>query len=512
MTAFSVAGGGFGPAGGAPAVTSTAAWNPVENQIIGSPSFSGQRNQALLDCDGNGTLDAAVAGGDSGIDFYTLNIMLNDGSALQDVLPGDDFDTTIPFDSSSPNPIMNVAVADFDGAAGPDVAVSVSSNFSGPDTIALCLNNGGCGYSCSQEVDVTALFPGQNAIRVSSIAAGDFDGDGNADVVITTPELDDSPGNEVGIHFFMGDGAGNLSTPGIHVPYRPTGRGLPFVLTTGFFNNDDADDVALSYEGGLGDSNVGVFVMDAARVVTTTTLSYSGTNPVNERGGIDAVDLDNQGCDDIVSIASEFIAGNQFPDRNVYVFMNDIETMSAIAGADQIADLDTPTAISGAACTLTPADPGAVVNISWTVAPATGVTLTDADTLTPTFSATEPGAYTLTLNCNTRCTGDTTDTKVVTVGAVPPPFLPGDTQGGCLASLTPGAGSNTKWFYAAFLLAPLAIFLRRFGRKGAIVLVAAATLLGFAVPASALTTSFSVNTFEPTVDDSEYFTIFNSPT
>ncbi|MCC6271995.1 MAG: FG-GAP repeat protein, partial [Deltaproteobacteria bacterium] len=513
VTAFSVAGGGFGPPGAAPTSTAEADWNPTPNTVIGTRSIEGQRNAALLDCDGNGTLDAAVAGGDSSIDFYTLNVMLNDGSALQDVLPGDDFDTTIPFDNSSPNPIMNVAVADFDGAGGPDVAVAVSSNFFGPDTIAVCLNNGACGYTCTQEVDVNSLFAPQQDLRMSSIAAGDFDGDGNADVVITTPGLNGTAGNEVGIHFFMGDGTGNLATPGIHVPYQPTGRGIPFVLTTGFFNNDDADDVALSYEGGLGNSNVGVFVMDAARAVTTTTLAYSGTNPVVDRGGIDAVDLDNQGCDDIVSLASEEIDMGKFIEvqRHAYVFMNDIETMSAIAGADQVADLDTPVAISGAACTLSPADPGAVVNVSWTLAPAVGATLSGADTLTPTFTATEAGAYTLTLNCNTRCTGDTTDTKVVTVGAVPP-VIPGDTQGGCLASLTPGAGLNASWFYAVFLLTPLAFFLRRFGRKGAIGLVVAATLLGAALPARALTTSFSVNTFEPTVDDSEYFTIYNSPT
>jgi len=53
---------------------------------------------------------------------------------------------------------------------------------------------------------------------------------------------------------------------------------------------------------------------------------------------------------------------------------------------------------------------------------------------------------------------------------------------------------------------------KRWSKKGALASLTALSLLSFAGRAQALTTSFSVNTFEPTVDDSEYFTVYGSPT
>ncbi|MFO1464587.1 MAG: hypothetical protein U1F66_12505 [bacterium] len=514
VSAFSVAGGGFGPAGTTAASTSTAQWNL--GGVISSASDQGQRNAALLDCDGDGDLDAAVAGGNLNNRKYEIDILRNDGTGLQDIVGGDVFDTMIPFANSSPSPVLSVAVADFDNRQGDDLVVAVHDDSVTPDQdlVSVCLNNGSCGYTCSQAVDLNAPFPGQNGVNSRSIAAGDFDGDGQADFVVPEPGLDNTAGNERGLHYYLGNGNGTFATPGIHVPYNQPLGGFPFVVTTGYFNNDNILDVAVNYlvlgRKVVESGNVGVVTSDGAGGFDVATLSY-GPNQVIDQSGIDAANFDQQGCDDIIAVATEIInlPTAILSQREAFVFLNQTVAMSAVAGADQSAALNTATAISGASCTLNPADPGAELSVGWTVTPAAGATLTGVDTLTPSLTATVPGDYTLTLTCNTRCTGDVTDTKVVTVAGVPPPS---GTQGGCLANLTPNGGNDVKWSYALLMMLPLVFGLRRLSPKGLASLALVAGLLGLAVPAKALTTSFSVNTFEPTVDDSEYFTVYGSPT
>lgn len=88
-----------------------------------------------------------------------------------------------------------------------------------------------------------------------------------------------------------------------------------------------------------------------------------------------------------------------------------------------------------------------------------------------------------------------------------------DTQGGCLASLS-GKGNmrmGQHWLWGMIAMLPIFYLARRLGKKGAtLAMLLALSALSFR--AEALTTSFSVNTFNPTVDDSEYFTVYSSPT
>ncbi len=59
---------------------------------------------------------------------------------------------------------------------------------------------------------------------------------------------------------------------------------------------------------------------------------------------------------------------------------------------------------------------------------------------------------------------------------------------------------------------PLFYLVKRLDKKSLVATLLLVAFLGFGSRAHALTTSFSVNTFQPTVDDSEYFTIYGSPT
>src|SRR5262249_9582526 len=92
-----------------------------------------------------------------------------------------------------------------------------------------------------------------------------------------------------------------------------------------------------------------------------------------------------------------------------------------------------------------------------------------------------------------------------------------DTQGGC--SLNSGISHSVHnthllMIWGMIMLLPLFPLLRRRANKSSALgfMLLILTMLGVGFNANALTTSFSVNRFQPTVDDSEYFTVYGSPT
>ncbi|MGH2567775.1 MAG: OmpA family protein, partial [Bacteroidota bacterium] len=204
--------------------------------------------------------------------------------------------------------------------------------------------------------------------------------------------------------------------------------------------------------------------------------------------------------------------------RQAFVFMNSLETVLADAGPDQSVEINTPLNLTGV-CSVSPDDPAdpAVFLVSWSVAPSVGVTLDNPDTLTPTFTAATAGTYTVTLACTTRCNTTVTDDAIITVTGPTPPPAPFNTQGGCITNRLVGAGVDGKWVWGALLLLPLGYLLRRVGKRENTRFVPTILLLVLGLcmasaPAQALTRSFSVNSFAPTMDDSDFFTVYSSPT
>jgi outer membrane protein OmpA-like peptidoglycan-associated protein len=173
--------------------------------------------------------------------------------------------------------------------------------------------------------------------------------------------------------------------------------------------------------------------------------------------------------------------------------------------------------IDDASCNLNPADPTtSAFSFQWEVTSApSGATpiLNNATTLTPEFSSETAGSYTLTLTCSSfiGCNPvQESDTLNIEIPEIPPP-VPPDTQGGTLCSLNKSSNnlypSMGDWMM--FMTLPFFLLLRRWGKK----IFLSLFLIFFIVPqAHALSTSFSVNTFQPTVDDSEYFTVYSAPT
>lgn len=459
-------GSGFGPGGGS-LVTVNVPWDvPTHNQR-GFADNDGQRSAALFDCNGDDLLDSVIAVEDSSPSpVFVINVLQNDGSGLQSPTGANPFNTHV---STDENNFAVLTVADFDGDLDLDVAVAMdtsNANFAPTaNVVTVCLNDGSCGFTCppTPTLNLQNEHPGQD-VATGSIEAGDFNGDGFADLVVSEPNLsasDPIPTPEAsGVQYYFGNNAAGFPNT-LFVTYTFPGSNLG-TLTTGCYNNDNVRDVAvaMSFSESPPISNVGVLTSDGAGGVHAPLPLFTATlGAANLLDGVDSADFDNQGGDDIIAIMN--VGGS----REAVIYMNSLETVSAIAGADQIADLNVPTAISGASCSVSPeitGDPARFETL-WTLSPPAGASLGGANTLTPTFTATANGAYTLTLSCRTRCNEVVTDTKRITVGAVVPTPTPrptatpvpfSGTQGGCLANLNPG-GEGSFAFKAGYVFALL---------------------------------------------------------
>lgn len=464
-------GAGFG-ADGTTLTTLDAAGDVAGNNQQGFSTFFGARKAALFDCDGVNGLDAVhvVTESSPGPLSFQLNVLRNNGSGLQNVLAADSFDANVAanFEDNA-----GLTVGDFNGDGNLDVAAFFDTRSDSTPVLqvaTVCLNDGNCNLACpaSPSINLFDAHPGQDP-SPGSIEAGDFDGDGDVDLVLTESGLsatDPVPTPEPpGLQYYDNDGIGNFAV-GDFVPL-PLGTLTPRVLTTGCYNNDNVTDVAVTLEDAEFPVNLVVAVTSAASGALNPPTGLAG--PSSQMRGIDTADFDNAGGDDIMVLAN-----NAVGDRAAFVFLNGLETISAIAGADQSGDPNQAIAVTGASCSLSPeiadpfADPARFA-VRWTVtaSPAgASPALSGADTLTPNFTGDLPGVYTLQLECRTRCTSTAVDVKNVTLAgaaptptplptATPAPLL--ETQGGCLASLAPAAPGTGAVVWSLGLLGLLPV-------------------------------------------------------
>lgn len=446
-------GTGFGP-DGSTITTVNASADVAGNNQFGFASSQGERNSALFDCDGDDDLDSVIVVVEAtrqGPSEFKLNVNRNQGAGLVDIVSTDSYGTNVTPSSENDTALT---VGDFDGDGNLDVAAFFDTRSDGVPVLqvaTVCLNNGNCALSCpaTPTIDLFDAHPGDDPAPLS-VEAGDFDGDGDVDLVFSEPGLD-----EPGLQYYANDGSGKFAV----ADFVSFGTVRPLVLTTGCYNNDNVTDVAVTAT-----LPVGEFAIGLLGVVTSgpggTLNPLTGLTPGSiGAAGIDTADFDNAGGDDIMMIGT-----NGQGQRSVFVMMNGLETVSAIAGVDQSGDPGVPIAVSGASCSVSPeitdpfSDPARFA-VQWTVtASPAGATpgLSGADTLTPTFTGDLAGVYTLQLECRTRCTTRVVDIKNVTLAGVVPtpsptatplPLL--QTQGGCLASLAPGVGPGNPgamWF------------------------------------------------------------------
>ena len=159
--------------------------------------------------------------------------------------------------SRSPPPWSPVAarasgaqvVGDFTNNGQEDLVVST------PAGLTLMLGNGSGGFSSA------TVIPGSST-TVKGLAVGDFNHDGNLDLVATVAN--------VGAEVFLGDGKGDFSAP---LAYAVTGA----AIATGDFNGDGITDLAVA---NYANSTVSVLLGNGTGGFgAPTTYSTGGTGP-----------------------------------------------------------------------------------------------------------------------------------------------------------------------------------------------------------------------------------------
>jgi hypothetical protein len=179
----------------------------------------------------------------------------------------------------------HIAAGDLNGDGKPDLVVTARELAS--DTVSVYLNNGSGGFGAKTSYK-TAGGP-------QAVALADLDGDGDLDVVVAGfADPNRGPGRPpTGIATHMNAGDGSL---GAATLYGAREEGEPFDVATGDFNKDGRQDVAVAdFNFGLAGQNVYVFLGSGGGALSAPTLFQTG--PASD---IAAEDLDGDGDDDLV--------------------------------------------------------------------------------------------------------------------------------------------------------------------------------------------------------------------
>lgn len=336
---------------------------------------SGNLNDVKMgDFNHDGWLDLAVSDTWDSARRNTVRILLGNGTAT--------FGPAVSYQATNPGTIVaRLAVADFNGDGILDLVVGSQNS----GTVSTLLGNGDGTFQAAVLHSV-----GNNP---SSVVTGDFNGDGKADIAA-------SNNASSSVTTLRGNGDGTFQAP-IHtiLPGRPSG------IAAGDFNGDGKLDVAVTAEV---PDTVSILTGDGTGAFPARFSFTAGGAPVHVGVG----DFNGDGKPDLAVAnlgthnASILLNTTVFPDS----------APIANAGADFSVNEGQAVALDGTGSS----DPeNAPLTYAWTQVPGgTAVTLTGANTASPTFTAptVAPGGETLSFDLTVTANGvSTVDTVSVTV-------------------------------------------------------------------------------------------------
>jgi uncharacterized protein (DUF2141 family) len=188
---------------------------------------------AVGDFNGDGKLDLAVANslGNS------VSILLGNGDGT--------FGSAKNVAMAAGDSPISVVVRDFNGDGKLDLAVANNSPVVNNSNVSILLGDGTGSFSALTQFVVDSVA----GANLTSMAVGDFNGDGKLDLAVTNSIAQGVRSNTVSI--FLGDGLGSFSG----ATYFVAVGGQPASVAVGDFNGDGKLDMAV-----VNNSNVSVFL------------------------------------------------------------------------------------------------------------------------------------------------------------------------------------------------------------------------------------------------------------
>jgi len=260
---------------------------------------------AAADFNGDGILDIASINQLTFITSgFTATMLLGNGSGGFSAVPP----------TSMGNNLRGVATADFNRDGLPDLVSSNSPTNTSPSAsiVTLLMSRGDGTFSLVPQPNVNCAAIGTNACGVAGLAAADFDGDGNQDLVVA------QSGNAGSLMFFLGTGNGILTPFG---KAQKTLKGVTTILVADL-NIDSRPDIVVGSGG-----TIQVFLNQTEKVtpvVTTPTPTPTPTGPLNLTPGSPeptptptptALTGNGAPCSDGSECASHICAQNRCCDR-----------------------------------------------------------------------------------------------------------------------------------------------------------------------------------------------------
>jgi hypothetical protein len=263
---------------------STAIANPgggftFYSQIGGGSNYKGA---AIGDLNADGVLDAVVA---TSTQVFPLR---GNGTGIFSQIAGPT-SMPAPYDQ-----INSLASADFDGDGRADIAAASGSSTENSDVVQTFFGQN----DTSLLLNPNFFGAVHSNMDLSGVHAGEFNGNGKADLAYVTSEPScDCPDPVRGAGVALGNGIGWF-VPATGSPFRGGDPQFAPVwqMTTGDFDGNGATDLAISIFGGSGGAKV---LLNTADLISDDSSVQFGDQKVNTSSAFELPDLVNDGGPDI---------------------------------------------------------------------------------------------------------------------------------------------------------------------------------------------------------------------